>query len=199
MKAEIHIPYIMLIATLIVLLVATVANNSKSKTDLPAQSQTYDQAPKIDWTFGVDYETLVPVAELTAQDPELKKFLKTLQNIFKRKEWMKIIEISNKEHYAEQGSFLGNDTLYVFNNINVHIHWTHHVVIKNSLNRTKSKGFEALDEIKHLKLIGRSPEETYDNTYSYYGYLEKENVVILAVYFLITDRDGAYELTGGVG
>lgn len=199
MRTKTHLAYIALIMLLVVLLAATVANHAQNKAEALPQSQTYDEAPKIDWTYGVDYETLVPIEELTAQDHELKRFFQKLQTIFRKKDWMKIIEISNQEHYAEQGSFLGNDTLYVYNNINVYLHWEHSVIIKNHLNKEKTLGFEALDEIKHLKLIGRSPKETYDNTYSYYGYLEKGNGIIVAVYFLITDRAGKYELTGGVG
>lgn len=199
MKTKTHFTYIAFIVLLVFLLAATVSNQAEKENQPEPKSQTYDEAPKIDWTYGVDYETLIPMEELTSEDRELNMFFRKLEAIFRKKDWMKIIEISNPAHYAEQGSFLGNDTLYVYNNINVYLHWEHQVIIKNHLNHENTKGFEALDQIKHLKLIGRSPQETYENTYSYYGYLEKENGVILAVYFLVTDRDGAYELAGGVG
>lgn len=200
MKKIIHIVYLAIIVLLSVLFVLKRTNCKKEYIN-SALSQTYAETPKLHWTYGINYDSLIPINELVEQDPELKRFLKELNTVFRKKDWMKIIEISNKEHYQKQGSFLGDDTLYVYNNISIYPHWERGVVVTNSLGNENDNegGFDKLNQIKSLKLVGRKPEKSYGKTYDYYGYVEKNNGVILAVYFSITKRSGKYELTGGVG
>lgn len=161
--------------------------------------QTYDQAPKLNWTFGVDYDSLVPINTLTNEDEELGLFLIRIDSIFEHKDWTKIIQISNPEHYAEQGAFLGNDTAYIENNISIHVHWSHRVVIKNNLYKHDAKGFENLNQIEKLTLIGMDPSFAYGDTMVFYGYVHKQNGKVLAVQLMITHQSGKYELIGAYG
>ena len=199
MKTQTHILYWIIIIIISVLFVLKKTRCEDINQEIGAQAKSQNQTPRINWTYGMDYERLIPINELMAGDPELKQFIKKLNSIFRKKEWNKIIEISNKAHYEEQGTFLGNDTMYVYNNISIYSHWEQGVVIKNKLSFENTSGFESLDQIKTLTLIGRNPEKSYGETYDYFGYIEKENGIILAVYFSITKRTGEYELTGDVG
>lgn len=199
MKKTAHLIYLTIIAVVLVLFILKRTPCDEAPGGIEKQTQRFDKAPKINWTYGVDYETLTPIHELSTNDPELKEFIKNLYLIFRTKNWMQIIEISNKDHYAEQGEFLGNDTAYIENNISIYSHWQHKVVVKNQLESKIDEGFDRLNQIKSLKLIGMDPNGSYGKTMKFYGYVEKENGIMLAVYLLITKRSGKYELTGEVG
>jgi hypothetical protein len=189
-----HIIYISIIIGIIILFIL-----KKTPCNETAVSQTYDEATKVDWTYGVDYETLIPIEEITETDPKLDVFIKNLYSIIENKNWMEIIQISNQEHYKNQLKYIRSDTQYIEENISIYPNWTNRIVIKNQLTDTGKGGFSRLNQIKELILIGMEPEIDHGKTNTFYGYIKKENGIILAVKIMILNNNGKYELTSGVG
>lgn len=201
MKAKTHVLYILCI----VVLGLSYWNKGPTEAEKSSEvkqvlnAQSFEEAPKMYWTYGVDYDQLIPLQKVYEEEPKLEAFIDKINKIFHEKNWMSIIDISSPAHYREQGEFLGSDSLYVTNNINVHPYWKNRVVIENQLFVDSLSGFEALNQIQKLEIIGRETEAYSENAYRYFGYLQKENGKILAIYFMIVNRDGEYQLTGAVG